>query len=119
MKAAARGWVEAAIAGIGSERAVFVAVGEDGAVVGFASVARQVEFTGEPQAYVGELAVDEAAEEGGIGSALLMAIEAWAKAQGLTLIVLDTGARNSRARRFYTRRGFGEESVRLTKVIEA
>lgn len=117
MRAAARGWVAASIEGIGPERAVFVAEGEGGAVVGFASVARQVEFTGEPQAYIGELAVDEAAEGAGIGGALLAAVEAWAHAQGLTLIVLDTGIRNARARRFYDGHGFVAESVRLTKVL--
>jgi ribosomal protein S18 acetylase RimI-like enzyme len=118
MAAAARGWAEASIAAIGPERAVFVAEGHDGTILGFGSVARQVEFTGEPQAYIGELAVAEAVEGAGIGTALLAAIERWACAQGLRLIVLDTGAGNTRARRFYGRNGFGEEGVRLTKLID-
>jgi ribosomal protein S18 acetylase RimI-like enzyme len=118
MAAAARNWVEASIAGIGPEHAVFVAAGHDGTVLGFGSVARQVEFTGEPQAYVGELAVAETAEGAGIGQALLTEIERWAQARGLRLIVIDTGAGNDRARRFYGRSGFVEEGVRLTKVLD-
>jgi L-amino acid N-acyltransferase len=117
MVSAARGWAEASIAGIGPERAVFVAEGLEGRILGFASVARQVEFTGEPQAYVGELAVADAAEGNGIGQALLAAIETWTRSQGLSFIVIDTGAGNTRARRFYGRNGFVEEGVRLTKLL--
>jgi GNAT superfamily N-acetyltransferase len=117
MIAAARGWTEASIAGIGAERGVFVVDSAQGEVIGFASVARQVEFTGEPQAYIGELVVAENAEGTGIGHGLLAAVEQWAQEQGLSLIVLDTGAGNARARRFYSRNGFVEEGVRLTKVV--
>lgn len=116
MQAAARTWVETSIAKIGPEGTVFVAE-LDGAVVGFASVAREVAFTGEAQAYIGELAVAAGAERQGIGQALLTAVEGWAREQGLHLMVLDTGAANERGRRFYAQSGFQEESVRLTKVL--
>ena len=116
MQAAAGTWVETSIARIGPEGTVFVAE-LDGVVVGFASVAREVAFTGEAQAYIGELAVTAGAEGQGIGQALLAAVEAWAREQKLHLLVLDTGAANQRARRFYERSRFQEESVRLTKVL--
>ncbi len=119
MKAAARGWVETSLSRIGPEQGVFVAQDEDGHVIGFAAVARQQEFTGEAQAYIGELAVTESAEGAGIGQALLVAVEDWARSRGLGLIVLDTGAANVRARRFYTQGGFVEESVKLTKVLDS
>jgi ribosomal protein S18 acetylase RimI-like enzyme len=117
MMAAARGWVEAAITGIGADQAIFIAEDDAGAVLGFVSVAKQTEFTGEMQAYIGELAVDASAEGQGIGQHLLAAAEAWAIEHGLPLLVLDTGAANGRARRFYKRNGFVDESVRLTKQI--
>jgi ribosomal protein S18 acetylase RimI-like enzyme len=117
MATAARGWAAASIEGIGPERAVFVAADHDGAILGFASVTRQAEFSGEPQAYIGELAVAEAAEGRGVGTALLAEIENWARGQELSLIVLDTGAGNTRARRFYERNGFLEEGIRLTKPV--
>ncbi len=96
--------------------AVFVAARAD-EVMGFASVSREVAFTGEMQAYIGELAVAAEAEGQGAGQALLAAVEAWAREQELTLLVLDTGTANTRGRRFYERSGFQEESVRLTKVL--
>lgn len=114
---AARGWVETDISGIGADRAVFVVEDASGSVLGFISVAVQTEFTGEPQAYIGELAVDMAAEGLGIGQQILVVVEQWAADRGLTLLVLDTGAANARARRFYERNGFVVESVRLTKQL--
>ena len=115
MIAAAHGWVETAVTGIGEDQAIFVAEDTSGAVVGFVSVAKQREFTGEDQAYIGELVVDASAEGMGIGQRLLATVESWAIERGLPLLVLDTGAANGRARRFYERNGFLEESVRLTK----
>lgn len=106
MITAAQGWVEAAIAGSGADRAIFIAEDAAGAVLGFVSVAKQTEFTGEDQAYIGELAVDVSAEGMGVGQRLLATVEAWARERGLPLLVLDTGAANTRARRFYERNGF-------------
>lgn len=117
MEAAARGWIEAALDGVGPDQAVFVAEDAAGAVVGFAGVARQAAFTGEDQAYLGELAVLEAAEGAGVGRALVAAVEGWARGQGLNLVVLDTGYGNARARQFYARNGFAQESVKLAKVL--
>ncbi|MDQ2653979.1 MAG: GNAT family N-acetyltransferase, partial [Chloroflexota bacterium] len=111
MQAAARTWVATSISKIGPDGAVFVAA-RAGEVMGFASVAREVAFTGEMQAYIGELAVAADAEGQGTGQALLAAVEAWAREQELTLLVLDTGAASTRGRRFYERSGFQEESVR-------
>ena len=116
MEDAARGWI-AALDGIGPDQAVFVAAGADGVIHGFAGVARQVAFTGEPQAYLGELAVAETSEGAGVGRSLVEAVEAWARVRGLGLIVLDTGAGNTRARQFYARNGFVDEGVKLTKVL--
>jgi GNAT superfamily N-acetyltransferase len=116
MQAAAQTWVETSVARIGPEGAVFVAE-RAGEGVGFAPGAREVAFTGEAQAYIGELAVAAEAEGQGIDQALLAAVETWAREQRLSLLALDTGAANGRGRRFYARSGFQEESVRLTKVF--
>jgi len=43
--------------------------------------------------------------------------EAWAIAQGLPAIELDTGAPNRHARRFYAHLGYSEESVKLVKQL--
>lgn len=69
------------------------------------SPARQQHFTGEEHAYVGELAVEDGAEDGGVGRALMAAAERWAAGRGFGLVVLETGAANRRARGFYARLG--------------
>ena len=117
MLEAARQWIASSIARHGSETMVFVA--EDGrrARLGFASVSRYQHFTGERQAYVGELAVDEVVEGQGVGKMLVRACEWWAREQGYTQIVLDTGVANERGRRFYEQLGFKEESVKLVRVL--
>ncbi|GAC1484679.1 MAG: hypothetical protein NVS2B12_39520 [Ktedonobacteraceae bacterium] len=101
----------------GLEAAVFVAEDQDEVRLGFATVERNLHFTGEVQAYLGELAVREEAEGRGIGSALVGACEAWAREHGFTLLVLDTGGSNKRARELYQHLGFIEESVKLTKPL--
>lgn len=118
-EAAAREWIEESTEKAGPDRPVYVAVEGDGRVVGFISVAPQRHFTGEEQAYIGELAVDEAAEDRGIGRALVKVAEGWARSQGYRLITLDTGSANERARRFYARLGYGEEQVKLVKDLSA
>lgn len=97
--------------------AMFIAERSNGVRLGVASVAHNVNFTGERQAYVGELAVIAEAEGRGVGRLLVDAAERWARDQGHTLLVLDTGAANARARGFYADLGYQEESVRLVKAL--
>jgi GNAT superfamily N-acetyltransferase len=97
--------------------AVFIAEGRDGVPAGALSIERNTHFTGAPQAYIGELAVREETEGQGAASALLAAAESWAREHGAQLVALETGVRNTRARAFYERRGYDEESVKLVKVL--
>ncbi len=117
MLEAARQWIAGSVARHGGETVVFVAEGARRGRLGFASVSRDRHFTGVPQAYIGELAVDEAVEGRGVGKALVRACEQWAREQGYAQIVLDTGFANERGRRFYERLGFREESVKLVRVL--
>jgi GNAT superfamily N-acetyltransferase len=114
---AVRGWVESSLATAGEPgHAMFVAVAGE-RVVGLVSVTERAHFTGEVDAYIGELVSE--ADGKGTGRALLAAAEEWAAGRGLSRITLDTGARNDRARRFYGRAGYREEDVRLTKALSA
>ena len=115
--AAARRWIAGTIDAIGPERAVLVVEDSTGGCLGFVTVERDTHWTGEEQAYVQELVVAEAAEGRGVGRALMAGVEAWAQAQGFRLVELDTGVANSRARAFYARLGYAEESVKLVKVL--
>ncbi len=102
---------------ISASAAMFVAEDAHSMLLGFVTIARNTNFTGELQSYIGELAVREEAEGLGVGKALLSAAEEWAREHRFGLVVLDTGAANTRARVFYARCGYSEESVRLVKVL--
>jgi ribosomal protein S18 acetylase RimI-like enzyme len=115
--AAARGWIESALASVGQDgHTVLVAV-LDGQVAGMISLAEREHFTGEVDAYISELAVGRGYEGRGAGRALLAAADRWAAGRGLARITLDTGAANHRAQRLYARNGFVPEDIRLSKPI--
>lgn len=120
-----RAWVEEALCGSSDSgadvtappgRAVLVAE-VDGRVAGFVSLGTRTHFTGELDAYVGELVVAEAHEGRGVGRSLVAAAEVWARERRLPRITLETGAANVRARRFYAALGFTEEDIRLTRTL--
>jgi GNAT superfamily N-acetyltransferase len=117
MHAAARRWIEGDIARIGETCAVLVAEDATGHLLGFVAVAHDVHFTGDGQAYVGELVVAQHAEGRGVGRVLMSAAEEWARARGYGFVILETGAANVGARAFYARLGYGEESVKLVKPL--
>ncbi len=98
--------------------AVLVAVGANGARLGCVQMQRGEEhFSGEPEVYVGVLAVTAEAEGRGVARALMAAVEAWARAQGCTRLALEVFAANGRARSFYERSGFVEDSLRVVKRL--
>ncbi len=80
---------------------VTVAEDEQGERLDFATVSHDTHFTGEDQAYIGELATSEVAEGRGIGKALAQACEQWARDLGYRILSLATGAANGRALGFY------------------
>ncbi|WP_249998101.1 GNAT family N-acetyltransferase [Actinoplanes sp. M2I2] len=113
---AVAGWVRDAIDGTDGQ--VLVAVADDGRPAGLVTVGERRHFSGEVDAYVGELVVSAEHEKHGIGTLLLRAAEQWARARGRRHLTLETGAANTGARAFYAARGFLEEDVRLTKAVE-
>jgi ribosomal protein S18 acetylase RimI-like enzyme len=95
---------------------VYVAVvGDD--VAGVVTVGERAHFTGQVDAYVGELAVQAGMERRGIATQLMAAAEAWAAHRGLSFLTLETGAANQPARSLYHALGYQEEDVRLTKAL--
>jgi ribosomal protein S18 acetylase RimI-like enzyme len=120
--AAARGWVEESLAAAAADRSDDCAgyVAElGGAIVGMVTVRTRRHFTGELDAFIGELAVDAAAQRRGIGRALVATAETWAARRGLSTVTLETGAANASARAFYARCGYLEEDVRMTRRLAA
>jgi ribosomal protein S18 acetylase RimI-like enzyme len=115
--AAARGWIESSLASAHDDgHAVLVAL-LDGRVAGLVSLVKRRHFTGEMDAYVGELVIGSAFEGRGAARALMTAAERWAAERGLSRITLETGVHNHRARRFYERAGFDEEEIRFSKAL--
>lgn len=114
-----RRWLEDSLAvAARGDGAVFVAM-DRGSVTGVITVRPSRHFTGERDAYIGELVVAERGARRGIGSALVAAAEDWARERGLVNLTLHTGAFNAGARAFYAALGFTEEEVRLTRVVPA
>jgi GNAT superfamily N-acetyltransferase len=115
--AAVTGWVDEALASAdAADHAVFVAVDESG-VAGFVSGSEQRHFSGELDAYVGELVVHPRAARTGVGQALMSAVEDWARSRGRRRLTLETGAANLPARRFYEALGYDDEDVRLSRGL--
>ncbi len=116
---AVRGWVTGSLdQGDGDSHGVLVAVCS-GRVAGFVTMTTRRHFTGQIDAYIGELVVAAEAERMGVGRALVEAAESWACDRGLRHITLETGGANVRARSFYRTLGYAEEGVRLTKPVSA
>ena len=115
---AAKNWLQASIDTAGQPgHAVYVAVA-DGQVVGVVTVRERTHFTGQTDAYVGELVVASGMERRGIATALMNAVEAWTAQRGLAFLTLQTGAGNQPARGLYRQLGFDEEELLLTKAIQ-
>jgi ribosomal protein S18 acetylase RimI-like enzyme len=115
--AGVRSWVDGSIASAGEDgHAVFVAKLDD-RVVGFVTAEQRHHWSGDADAYVGELVTAEDVEGSGVGRALMDAAERWARQRDLAHLTLETGAGNSRARGFYRHLGYEDEDVRLTKRL--
>ncbi len=61
---------------------------------------------------VNDIAVTASARKAGVGTALLDALEKYARAQGAAVIQLEVRASNETAIRFYERRGFIRNGLR-------
>lgn len=114
---AVTGWVHGSLDTHDPDRAPVLVADVDGEVVGFVTVCSQRHWTGEVDAYIGELAVARCAEGAGIGRQLVRAAEDWALEHGYTKVTLETGAANAPARGLYARLGYREEGVRLTHEL--
>jgi len=112
-----KSWLVESIKQHNQKTTVLIAEDEQGDRLGFATVSHSEHFTGQRQAYIGELATSETAEGRGVGKALVQACETWAREQGYTMLTLSTGAGNTRALRFYHDLGFHDEDVTLTKIL--
>lgn len=75
------------------------------------------EFVGQHHAHVVVIAVAQMAEGRGIAGALMAAAEAWARDEGLRLVVVDVFERNHHAFGFCEHLGYSTETRRLVKSL--
>lgn len=99
-----------------SDSEVFIAE-RDGVVAGCLHMLVARDFFGRRHAHISVIAVSEAAEGTGTGSALMAFGERWARARDLHMITLNVFAANARARRLYERSGFEVELLKYAKPL--
>jgi ribosomal protein S18 acetylase RimI-like enzyme len=111
-------YMTAAFARPASQTASFIAEDETSQRLGYVYAEASTDsVTLEPCAHVTVLAVTEAAEGQGVAARLMQAAEDWGRSRGFRLICLDVFANNQRARAFYARQGYQDDSLRLTKPL--
>lgn len=89
-----------------------------GRVVGFASLRIVPSLTDEGlYAELTELYVEAAQRRRGIGRALMARVEALARGQGATRLVLLTGLRNAAAQAFYRAVGYADYALAMRKRL--
>ena len=88
---------------------VLVAEAEDGAVVGWAEASLQRRLVHDTRVELAGLIVADGARGCGVGTALLRAVEAWARERGLPELVVRSNVVRERAHRFYLREGYAEK----------
>ena len=111
-------FMDAALARPASESGTFIAEDDSTGRLGFVHVEASTDpVTLESCAYLSLLAVIEPAQGQGVAARLMEAAEDWARQQGFRLIALDVFANNRRARGFYARLGYQDDSLRLTKTL--
>ena len=95
--------------------ATLVAVDPAGQPLGYIQLGPHHDMlTGDTSGYVSMLAVRAEAAGRGVAKRLM---DAWAARSGFRFLLLDVFASNATARRFYARRGFVDESLRLRRLV--
>jgi len=111
-------YMRAAFARPKSETVTLIAETSSGERLGYVHAEAATDsVTLEPCGYVTVLALIKEAEGQGVADRLMRDVEGWARAQGFRLLGLDVFANNQRARAFYRRLGYEEDSLRLTKPL--
>ncbi|MDE5605167.1 MAG: GNAT family N-acetyltransferase [Eubacterium sp.] len=112
--------VEEKLKNLDSEReAVFVAVSDENAVMGYIHIERCDTLYLETMGNILGLAVKSSCRRNGIGRRLVAEAESWAKHCGIKLMRLNSGFSRKAAHEFYRNLGYGseKEQIRFMKKI--
>ncbi len=106
----AAAWWRALLPAVGSGSVPLLGASLDGALVGTVQLHPAAQANGRHRAEVAKLLVHRSERRRGVGRALMAAVEALAREQGRTLLVLDTQT-GSDAERLYTELGWAAAGV--------
>ncbi len=96
----------------------FVARDEEGRVAGYIWLTENTDyFTGQKQAFILDIYVEEKQRRKGLGQRFLKLAERWGRERGYRFIALSVAAHNVVARGLYEKRGYQEEWVRASKRL--
>lgn len=96
----------------------FVARDEEGGFAGYIWLTENIDyFTGQEQAFVLDIYVEEKQRRKGLGQRLLELAERWGRERGYRFIALSVAAHNLVARGLYEKRGYQEEWVGMSKRL--
>lgn len=99
---------------------VLVAVSEQQGVVGLASaVSFAAMHTDTPVVYITALVIDERVRGQGIGRAMVVSLEQWARERGCPRLSVTSGEQRHEAHSFYSQCGFPYTGRRFTKALDA
>lgn len=119
MTAAESGVIAEALRAPAADEAIFVAEDGDAQPLGFIHLVTGVDyFTRAAHGHISALVVAHRGEGRGVGRALMGAGEEWARGRNYRLLTLNVFARNSRARDFYERLGYGEDTLKYVKELD-
>ena len=105
-----------AVRGSDSDNEVWMAE-RDGRVAGCLHVLALTDFFGLRHAHISVVATTAEAEGTGVGAALIVFAEAWARERELRIMTLNVFATNTRALRFYERGGWVPEMLKYVKQL--
>lgn len=98
---------------------LFVAEDDDGERLGFLHLQTQKDFfTGVLNCHIADLVVATEHDGRGVGSALIGYAEQWAREHRCRHVTLSVFPGNERARALYARHGYGDELIRMAKLLK-
>jgi len=117
---AARGYGNFLESQLEDDEAVVLVAERDARIIGYVYAGLEPmswkELRG-PAAFIYDVMVEEEAQGGGAGSALIDAAIAWARERGAARVMLWTAEQNTKAQRLFERTGFRRTMIEMTKEI--
>jgi GNAT superfamily N-acetyltransferase len=117
MEAVDRGVIDNAVCGRSPGSCVLIAQTPEGAPLGFIHLCEEQDYYGGPCGHIGDIVVSQSARGQGVGRALLLAAEDWARAAGYRLLTLNVFIDNQSAARLYAATGYKPEMTRYIKDL--